>query len=133
VPWLQPDRHHQTMPKECDDPDSPLVDHKDRTARTALLGHDHRRALAEDEAGVQPSKAPQVRDLTAEEAERVRIGLHAVAAGMVDCGGSPEPTYTAVVEDRTGTRRAVTVVDSECETVIRSDEGYGLGLAWLDR
>lgn len=78
-------------------------------------------------------RAPEVRDLGGEEAERVRIGLHAVAGGMVDCAGSPEPTYTAVVEDRTGTRRAVTVVDSECSTVIRSDQGYGLGFAWLDR
>jgi hypothetical protein len=77
--------------------------------------------------------APDVRVLTGEEAERVRIGLHAIAGGMVDCGGSPEPTYTAVVEDRTGTRRAVTVIDSECSTVIRSDKGYGLGFAWLDR
>ncbi len=79
------------------------------------------------------SKAARVRDLSPEDAERVRIGLHAITSGMVDCGGSPEPTHTAVVEDRTGTRRAVTVVDSECETVIRSDEGYGLGLAWLER
>lgn len=77
--------------------------------------------------------APEVRELTGEEAERVRIGLHAIAGGMVDCGGSPEPTYTAVVEDRTGTRRAVTIIDSECSTVIRSDKGYGLGFAWLDR
>ena len=77
--------------------------------------------------------APKVRELTGEEAERVRIGLHAIAGGMVDCGGSPEPTYTAVVEDRTGTRRAVTIIDSECSTVIRSDKGYGLGFAWLGR
>lgn len=76
---------------------------------------------------------PGVRDLTSEEAERVRIGLHAIAGGMVDCGGSLEPTYTAVVEDRTGTRRAVTILDSECSTVIRSDKGYGRGFAWLDR
>ncbi|WP_435747483.1 hypothetical protein [Nocardioides sp. SYSU DS0663] len=76
---------------------------------------------------------PSVRELTADEAERVRIGLHAVAVGMVDCAASPEPTYTAVVEDRTGTRRAVTIVESECSTVIRSDEGYGLGFPWLDR
>ena len=77
--------------------------------------------------------APEVRELTGEEAERVRIGLHAIAGGMVDCGSSPRPTYTAVVEDRTGTRRAVTIIDSECSTVIRSDQGYGLGFAWLDR
>jgi hypothetical protein len=77
--------------------------------------------------------APEVRDLTPKEAERVRIGLHAIAGGVVDCGGTPEPTYTAVVEDRTGTRRAVTIIDSECSTVIRSDEGGGIGFAWLDR
>ena len=77
--------------------------------------------------------APEVRELTREEAERVRIGLHAIAGGIVDCGNSPEPTHTAVVEDRTGTRRAVTIVDSECSTVIRSDEGGGIGFAWLDR
>lgn len=76
---------------------------------------------------------PEVRDLTHEEAERVRIGLHAIAGGVVDCGGSPRPTYTAVVEDKTGTRRAVTIIDSECSTVIRSDEGGGVGFAWLDR
>jgi hypothetical protein len=51
----------------------------------------------------------------------------------VDCAGSSEPTRTAVVEDRTGTRRAVTILDSECATVIRSDQGYGLGFPWLDR
>lgn len=76
---------------------------------------------------------PTARDLTVEEAERVRIGLHAIANGMVDCAGTPEPTSMAVVEDRTGTRRAVTIIDSECATVVRSDGGYGLGFAWLDR
>jgi hypothetical protein len=76
---------------------------------------------------------PEVRDLTAEQAERVRIGLHAIAGGIVDCGSSPRPTYTAVVEDKTGTRRAVTIIDSECSTIIRSDNGGGLGFAWLDR
>ncbi|WP_244931559.1 hypothetical protein [Nocardioides sp. W7] len=76
---------------------------------------------------------PEVRVLTGEEAERVRIGLHAIAGGTVDCEPGPEPTHTAVVEDRTGTRRAVTILESECSTVIRSDEGYGLGFAWLDR
>jgi hypothetical protein len=77
--------------------------------------------------------APDVRALTGEEAERVRIGLHAIAGGVVDCDSSPRPTYTAVVEDRTGTRRAVTIIDSECSTVIRSDQGGGVGFAWLDR
>lgn len=76
---------------------------------------------------------PVVRDLSAAEAERVRIGLHAIAGGVVDCGVSRDPTYTAVVEDRTGTRRAVTILGSECSTVVRSDKGYGLGFAWLDR
>lgn len=76
---------------------------------------------------------PSIRALTAGEAERVRIGLHATDVGMVDCGGSPDPTYTAVVEDRTGTRRAVTIIDSECSTIIRSDGSGGLGFAWLDR
>lgn len=75
---------------------------------------------------------PVVRDLSAAEAERVRIGLHAIAGGVVDCGVSRDPTYTAVVEDRTGTRRAVTILGSECSTVVRSDKGYGLGFAWLD-
>lgn len=77
--------------------------------------------------------APDVRALTGEEAERVRIGLHAIAGGLVDCAASRAPTRTAVVEDRTGTRRAVTVVGSECSTVIRSDRGYGTGFPWLDR
>lgn len=76
---------------------------------------------------------PDVRDLTAAEAERVRIGMHAIAEGVVDCTGTPEPTYTAVVEDRTGTRRAVTVQDWICSTVIRSDGGFGVGFPWLDR
>ena len=76
---------------------------------------------------------PEVRDLTPDEAERVRIGLHAIFGAMVDCVGSPDPTHTAVVEDRTGTRRAVTIIGSECSTVVRSDDGYGLGFAWLDR
>jgi hypothetical protein len=76
---------------------------------------------------------PEVRNLSAEEAERVRIGLHAIAGGVVDCSGSPKPTYTAVVEDQTGTRRAVTILDSECSTVIRSDHGGGIGFDWLDR
>lgn len=72
--------------------------------------------------------------LTGDEAERVRIGLHAIAGGMVDCPGMPEePTVTAVVEDKTGTRRGVTIIRSECSTVIRSDDGYGLGFEWLDR
>lgn len=81
---------------------------------------------------------PVVRALTQEDAERVRIGLHAIYGGMVDCQGTPEPTHTAVVEDRTGTRRAVTIQDWMCSTVIRSDPGpygsaYGLGFPWLDR
>lgn len=76
---------------------------------------------------------PTVETLTAAEAERVRIGLHAIAGGMVDCSGAPEePTVTAVVEDKTGTRRGVTIIKPECATVIRSNEGYGLGFAWLD-
>ena len=75
---------------------------------------------------------PVVRALTTAEAERVRIGLHAVAGGMVDCSGSRGPTHTAAVEDRTGTRRAVTLLESECSTVIRSGKGSGLGFAWLD-
>jgi hypothetical protein len=81
---------------------------------------------------------PDVRALTPEEADRVRIGLHAIYGGMVDCEGTPEPTHTAVVEDRTGTRRAVTIQDWICSTVIRSDaglygSGLGLGFPWLDR
>lgn len=75
---------------------------------------------------------PAVRDLTADQAERVRIGLHAISGGLVDCAGSPgAPTTTAVVEDRTGTRRAVTVIGSECDTVVRSAGGFGTGFAWL--
>ncbi len=76
---------------------------------------------------------PTVRDLSADEAERVRIGMHAIFEASVDCAGSPDPTYTAVVEDKTGTRRAVTVVESECSTVIASDDRFGLGFPWLDR
>lgn len=76
---------------------------------------------------------PTIRSLTAEEAEQVRIGLHAIFNGMVDCAGSPEPSYTAVVEDKTGTRHAVTIIDSECSTVVRSDGGFGLGFPWLQR
>lgn len=76
---------------------------------------------------------PATRSLDADEAERVRIGLHAIFNAMVDCAGSPEPTYTAVVEDKTGTRRAVTIVESECKTVLRSDGAFGLGFPWLYR
>lgn len=76
---------------------------------------------------------PTIRNLTAEESERVRIGLHAIFGAMVNCAGSPKPTYTAVVEDKTGTRRAVTIIDSECSTVRRSDGGFGLGFPWLTR
>ena len=72
-------------------------------------------------------------ELSPEDAERVRIGMHAIYGAMVDCAASPDPTYTAVVEDKTGTRRAVTIIESECSTVIRSDDGYGLGFPWLDR
>ncbi|SDF40114.1 hypothetical protein SAMN05660662_2044 [Blastococcus aurantiacus] len=84
------------------------------------------------------AEEPGIRELTAQEAERVRIGLHAIYGGMVDCQESPDPTHTAVVEDRTGTRRAVTVLDSNCSTVVRSDrdgfgQGYGLGFPWLRR
>lgn len=78
-------------------------------------------------------RQPTMRRLAAEEAELVRIGLHAIVNATVDCGGSPDPTYTAVVEDKTGTRRAVTVIDSECSTVIGSDGGFGLGFPWLQR
>ena len=76
---------------------------------------------------------PDVRGLTPAEAERVRIGLHAIPPGVVDCSGTPEPTYTAVVEDRTGTRRAVTIQDWICSTVIRGDGGGGVGFPWLRR
>ncbi len=80
---------------------------------------------------------PQVRRLSSEEAERVRIGLHALDGAIADCGASADPTHTAVVEDRTGTRRAVTVEDGMCATVFRSEaetgRGFGLGFAWLDR
>lgn len=76
---------------------------------------------------------PDVRELTVGEAERVRIGLHAIQGGMVDCATTSRPTITAVVEDKTGTRRAVTVIESECSTVVRSNDGFGLGFAWLDR
>lgn len=75
---------------------------------------------------------PVIRSLQANEAERVRIGLHVIFNAMVDCAASPEPTHTAVVEDKTGTRRAVTIVESECQTVLRSDGGFGLGFPWLD-
>lgn len=78
------------------------------------------------------------RNLTVDEAERVRIGLHAIPGGVADCDASSAQTFTAVVEDRTGTRRAVTIRDSECAAVIRSDhgpfgQGFGLGFVWLDR
>jgi hypothetical protein len=76
---------------------------------------------------------PAIRNLSADEAEQVRIGLHAIFGAMVDCAGSQQPTYTAVVEDKTGTRRAVSIIDSECSTVVRSDGGFGLGFPWLDR
>ena len=76
---------------------------------------------------------PEVRGLAPEEAERVRIGLHAIPPGVVDCSGTPEPTYTAVVEDRTGTRRAVTIQDWVCSTVIRGDGLAGVGFPWLRR
>jgi hypothetical protein len=76
---------------------------------------------------------PDVRGLTPAEAKRVRTGLHAIPPGVVDCSGTPEPTYTAVVEDRTGTRRAVTIQDWICSTVIRGDALAGVGFPWLRR
>lgn len=89
-------------------------------------------------AGVAAGR-PEVRQLTGEEAERVRIGLHAIAGGTADCAAGPGPVSTAVVEDRTGTRRAVTVDEPDC-SVVRSDlgpngsgSGGGTGFAWLDR
>lgn len=78
-------------------------------------------------------EVPTIRDLSPEDAERVRIGMHALHEAMVDCSGSPDPTYTAVVEDKTGTRRALTIIESECSTVIGSDGRFGLGFDWLDR
>lgn len=134
-------------PEEPGDPDSVSVDGPSAALDTGYL-------MGERSPMVMPLTAvrgivctwpfgaveeePVVRALTAEEAERVRIGLHAIYGGMVDCQGSPEPTYTAVIEDRTGTRRAVTVQDWMCSTVIRSDagppgSGFGLGFGWLDR
>lgn len=75
---------------------------------------------------------PTVRTLSPEQAERVRIGLHAIDHGVVDCMPSPSrPTITAVVEDKTGTRRAVTIVEAECSTVIHGDDELGLGFTWL--
>lgn len=82
---------------------------------------------------LQGENEPAIQSLTAHEAERVRIGLHAIYNAVVDCPGSPDPTYIAVVEDKTGTRRAVTIVESECDTVLRSDGGFGLGFPWLHR
>ena len=80
---------------------------------------------------------PEVRGLAPEEAERVRIGLHAIQGGVAGCAAGPGPVHTAVVEDRTGTRRAVTIDQPQC-SVVRSDrgpfgQGYGLDFAWLDR
>lgn len=75
---------------------------------------------------------PTARTLSPDEAERVRIGLHAIPGGVVDCATSRRPTHLAIVEDETGTRRAVTILESQCATVIRSDEGYGLTFPWLD-
>lgn len=89
-------------------------------------------------AGVERGE-PEVRQLTGEEAEQVRIGLHAITGGVAECVAGPAPVRTAVVEDRTGTRRAVTVDDAAC-SVVRSDlgpfgsgSGGGSGFAWLDR
>lgn len=76
---------------------------------------------------------PDVGRLTPEQAERVRIGLHAIPPGVVDCSGTTKPTYTAVVEDRTGTRRAVTIQDWICSTVIRGEGLAGTGFPWLRR
>lgn len=76
--------------------------------------------------------SPTARTLSPEEAERVRIGLHAIPGGVVDCATSRRPTHLAIVEDETGTRRAVTILESQCATVIRSDDGYGLTFPWLD-
>ncbi|WP_345263936.1 hypothetical protein [Nocardioides nanhaiensis] len=75
---------------------------------------------------------PTARHLGPDEAERVRIGLHAIPGGVVDCAQSRRPTHSAVVEDKTGTRRTVTILYSQCGTVMRSDDGYGLTFPWLD-
>ena len=79
----------------------------------------------------QQTGAPAVRDLTAREAERVRIGLHAVDPSLADCVIRPEPTTVAVVEDAFGTRRAIAIDDSCAGGV--SGSTYGTGFAWLDR
>jgi hypothetical protein len=110
--------------------------HSDALTRFAVLVLGDRVAaddLAESCAPGLAAAEPTVERLTSAQAERVRIGLHAIDGGMVDCSGSSDHTYTAVVEDKTGTRRAVTILDSECSTIIRSDGGQGLGFAWLDR
>ncbi len=88
-------------------------------------------------SGPGAAAEPIVRDLTPEDAERVRIGLHAIQGGVADCAAGPGPVHTAVVEDRTGTRRAVTIDQPQC-SVVRSDrgtlgQGYGLDFAWLGR
>lgn len=87
-------------------------------------------------AGVERGE-PVVRQLSGDEAERVRIGLHAVPGGTTSCGALGGPVVTAVVEDRTGTRRAITIDDAGCSAV-RSDlgqfgSGSGPGFDWLDR
>ncbi|MBN1096172.1 hypothetical protein JKP76_09080 [Blastococcus sp. TML/C7B] len=81
------------------------------------------------------SSEPVLRELTEGEAERVRIGMHGILGAIADCGASEEPVHTAVVEDRTGTRRAVTVDDGNCSSVVRGGPGqrFGLGFPWLDR
>jgi hypothetical protein len=64
--------------------------------------------------------------LDADAAERVRVAIQSIPGGDVsDCGGSDDPSYAVVLEDKTGTRRTISVDGSHCNT-IRSDFRGGI-------
>jgi hypothetical protein len=64
--------------------------------------------------------------LDAEAAERVRVAIQSIPGGDVsDCSGSDDPSYAVVLEDKTGTRRTISVDGSQCNT-IRSDFRGGI-------
>ena len=135
-------------PEDPGDPDSVSVDGPSAAVDTGyLLGERSpmvmplsavRGIACSWPAGVELGE-PVVRQLSGEEAERVRIGLHAITGGTASCGADPGAVVTAVVEDRTGTRRAVTVDEPQC-SVVRSDlgpsgsgSGGSTGFPWLGR
>jgi len=80
------------------------------------------RGLLCSDSGTGSGEVP----LDADAAERVRVALQSIPGGDVEaCSGGDDPSYAVVLEDRTGTRRTVSVDGSACNT-IRSDFRGGI-------